>query len=95
MIDGKQVPKKDAQGNLVKDEAGKVVMEYKGWTESEIESFKELIGPSIGIDSRRGDKIVIKNMEFAKEDLAQVEAIIRERENRELLEILLSTFQSV
>ena len=78
MIDGKQVPKKDAQGNLVKDEAGKVVMEYKGWTESEIESFKELIGPSIGIDSRR-DKIVIKNIWVAKEDLAQVEAIIRER----------------
>lgn len=85
MIDGKQVAKKDAQGNVVKDEAGKVVMEYKAWTEAEIESFKELIGPSIGIDSRRGDQIVIKNMEFAKEDLAQVEAIIRERENRELL----------
>lgn len=85
MIDGKQIPKKDANGAVVKGEDGRLVMEYQPWTEAEIESFKELIGPSIGIDGRRGDKIVIKNMEFAKEDLAQVESIIRERENRELL----------
>lgn len=85
MIDGRQVPQKDAKGAVVKGEDGRVVLEYQPWTAAELENFKELIGPSIGIDSRRGDKIVIKNMEFAKEDLAQVESIMRERENRELL----------
>ncbi len=38
-----------------------------------------------GIDEKRGDKIVIKNMEFAKEDLDSAEALLRERENRELI----------
>lgn len=85
MIDGKQVPKLDKDGNAVKNEEGRTVMEYAPWTEEEIASFKELIGPSIGINERRGDQIVIKNVKFVKEDLAEIESIIRQRENRELL----------
>lgn len=85
MIDGKQVPKLDKDGNAIKNEEGRTVMEYAPWTEEEISSFKELIGPSIGINERRGDQIVIKNVKFVKEDLAEIESIIRQRENRELL----------
>lgn len=77
MIDGKRVPIKGADGTTTS--------QYERWSEADLANFSAIVASTIGIDERRGDKIVIKNMEFAQEDLDSAEQILRERENRELI----------
>ncbi|MDD0852646.1 flagellar basal-body MS-ring/collar protein FliF [Halobacteriovorax sp. GB3] len=77
MIDGKMVP--------MKGEGGQTVMQYEPWSEADIANFQAIVASTLGIDNKRGDKIVIKNMQFHHEDMEGVEALMRERENRELL----------
>jgi flagellar M-ring protein FliF len=62
--------------------------QYEPWSNAEIETFEISSHRAIGIDEARGDQIVIKNMEFAKEDLSAAEAILRQRENREIIKNL-------
>lgn len=88
MIDGKQVPVVDAQGQAVLAEDGKAAMRYEAWSEADLANFSAIVSSTIGLNDKRGDKLVIKNMEFAQEDLAAAEALMRERENRELLKSL-------
>ena len=47
---------------------------------------------SLGISAKEANKVVIRNMEFATEDLSAAEALIRAREKRELMitEMLIS-----
>ena len=85
MLDGKKIPKLDAQGKAVIGEDNKAVMEYVAWSAADLENFKEIVASAIGIDSNRGDSIVIKNMQFVEENLEEVERILRARENRELI----------
>lgn len=85
MIDGKKVPAMDEKGNPVLDENGAQVTRYEAWSEADLSNFSAIVASTIGVDERRGDKLTIKNMEFAQEDMASIEAMMRERENRELV----------
>src|SRR5690606_5774866 len=64
---------------------GVTVTKYQAWSEEELQNFQQIVSSALGISNSRGDKVVIKNMEFAKEDLSEMEALMRARENRELL----------
>lgn len=85
MIDGKQVPVKDKNGKIVLDDYGVPQTKYEPWTQAELDSFTEIVKSSIGWNSSRGDILTVRNMEFVKEDLREAEAILREREKRELI----------
>lgn len=84
MIDGKRVNKLDENGEILTNDDGMPVTSYEPWSEAEIANFKAIVASAIGISDSRGDTIVIKNMEFAKEDLSAAEALLTQRENREL-----------
>lgn len=84
MIDGKRVNKLDESGEIIVNDDGVTMTTYEPWSEAEIENFKAIVASAIGISEARGDTLVIKNMEFAKEDLSEAEALLRQRENREL-----------
>lgn len=88
MVDGKRIPMLDKDGEAMVNEDGIPMTKYEPWSDAEIENFKAIVASAIGISEARGDKIVIKNMEFAKEDLSEAEAILRQRENREIIKNL-------
>ena len=88
MVDGKRVPVLDEDGAPLLNEDGIPVTKYEPWSEAEIANFEQIVASAIGIDAARGDKITIKNMEFAKEDLSAAEALLRQRENREIIKNL-------
>ena len=85
MVDGKKIPVLAKDGTPMVNDDGVNVTKYQAWTEEELQNFQQIVASSLGINLTRGDKLVIKNMEFAKEDLAEMEAIMRARENRELM----------
>lgn len=85
MIDGKYVPMLDEQGNPVLGEDGIPKKQYEQWSEEELANFSEIVASAIGLNLDRGDKLTIRNMEFAKEDLAAIEAVMQQRENRALM----------
>jgi flagellar M-ring protein FliF len=85
MVDGKKVPVLSKDGNPMVNDDGIPVTKYQAWTQDELSNFSQIVGSAIGINLTRGDKLVIKNMEFAKEDLSEMDAIMRARENRELM----------
>jgi flagellar M-ring protein FliF len=88
MVDGKRIPVLDENGEAVLNEDGLPVTKYEPWSDAEIANFQAIVASAIGISEARGDKIVIKNMEFAKEDLSEAEALLRQRENREIIKNL-------
>ncbi|MCB9092624.1 MAG: flagellar M-ring protein FliF [Halobacteriovoraceae bacterium] len=88
MIDGKRTPLLDESGSPILSENGTFKTNYEAWSEEEINNFRDIVVSTLGINPERGDKIVIKNMEFAQEDLSAAEAIIREKERQELLKNL-------
>jgi flagellar M-ring protein FliF len=88
MVDGKRVPVLDEDGAPLLNDEGLPVTKYEPWSEAEIANFEQIVASAIGIDAARGDKITIKNMEFAKEDLSAAEALLRQRENREIIKNL-------
>ena len=85
MVDGKQINVMGKDGKQIFDEIGIPQTKYEPWSDQDLGSFKEIIASSIGLSDVRGDKLTIRNMEFAKEDLATVEALMREREKREVI----------
>jgi flagellar M-ring protein FliF len=85
MVDGKKVPVLAKDGTPMVNDDGIPVTKYQAWTQEELSNFSQIVGSALGINQTRGDKLVIKNMEFAKEDLTEMEAIMRARENRELM----------
>lgn len=88
MIDGKRVPAFNAEGQPMMGEDGKQVMQYENWSEADIANFQAIVSSTLGLDARRGDVVTIKNMEFAREDLESIDALMREKENRELIKNL-------
>lgn len=88
MVDSKQIPVLNEAGEAVMA-GGLPQMKAEPWSEADLENFKAIVASTLGVSSTRGDQIVIRNMEFAKEDLTAVEAMIRERENREILKNLI------
>ncbi len=85
MVDGKKVPVLAKDGTPMVNDDGITVTKYQAWSEQELQNFQQIVASALGINQTRGDKLVIKNMEFAKEDLTEMEAIMRARENRELM----------
>jgi flagellar M-ring protein FliF len=85
MVDGKRSPIKDEAGNVQLDSVGFPKMDYQPWSQEEIENFQAIVASSIGLDTARGDKIVIRNMEFVQEDLSTAEAILRRKQKRDLI----------
>ena len=92
MVDGRRVAAVDDKGNEVIGKDGKKEMQYEPWSESELEKFSSIVASAIGIKDSRGDQLVIKNMEFAQEDLSEIEMIIQERENKEFIKNLVKYF---
>ncbi len=88
MVDGKRIPQLDENGEMLLNEDGIPITKYEPWSEAEIANFKAIVASAVGLSEGRGDTIVIKNMEFAKEDLTEAEAILRQRENREIIKNL-------
>lgn len=88
MVDGKKVPVLAKDGTPMLNEDGIPVTKYQAWSQEELNNFQQIVASALGINQTRGDKLVIKNMEFAKEDLTEMEAIMRARENRELMKNL-------
>lgn len=60
----KQKIKTDKNGDPVKGEDGKAVLEPR--TTEEIKNFNEIVNNAIGFDEKRGDKVVIKEVPFDK-----------------------------
>lgn len=85
MLDGKRVGMLDEKGAAVVGKDGKAVMKYEKWSEADLANFGAIVASALGVDEKRGDKITIKNMEFAQEDMSQIEAMMREKENRALI----------
>ena len=88
MVDGKRIPITNEDGEVVLNDDGIPMTKYEPWSDAEIQNFQAIVASAIGIEETRGDKITIKNMEFAKEDLSEAEAILRQRENREIIKNL-------
>lgn len=88
MVDGKRIPMLDKAGMPMVNEEGVTMTKYAAWSEEELQNFQQIVASALNITVARGDKLVIKNMEFAKEDLSEIEAIMRARENRELIKNL-------
>jgi flagellar M-ring protein FliF len=88
MVDGKRIPQLDENGEVLLNEDGIPISKYEPWSAAEIANFQAIVASSVGLNLGRGDTIVIKNMEFAKEDLTEAEAILRQRENREIIKNL-------
>lgn len=85
MVDGKKVPVLGDNGQPLLNEDGVRITKYQAWSEEELQNFQQIVTSALGIKASRGDTIVIKNMEFAKEDLSEMDAIMAARENRELM----------
>ncbi len=85
MLDGKNVPSLDANGKQLVGEDGASVMKYEPWSEADLANFSAIVASTLGVSEKRGDKLVIKNMEFAQEDLRAAEEAMRAAQNRELL----------
>ena len=85
MVDGKYVPLMNDKGAVITNDEGVAKKEYSPWSEADLENFKEVVASTIGLNTSRGDKLVIRNMEFVKEDLSEIDAILHQREKRELI----------
>jgi flagellar M-ring protein FliF len=85
MIDGKRVPVLDEKGVGVLDENGQAKTKYTSWSEQEVQNFRDIVSSSLGISAERGDKVVIKNMEFVQDDLSAMDAVMKEQERKELM----------
>lgn len=85
MLDGKSIINKDKNGKIILDDNGFPTFSYLAWTPQEIRNFTDIVSNAVGIDSTRGDKIVITNMPFIKEDLSAADALLRAKQNREII----------
>ncbi|MBF0300204.1 MAG: flagellar M-ring protein FliF [Oligoflexia bacterium] len=85
VVDGKQVVVLDKDGKPVVGKNGIIERKYVAWSEADLNNFSELVSSTIGIDSKRGDKLVIRNMEFVKEDLSESEEMLKRMEQKEII----------
>ncbi|MEA9356805.1 flagellar basal-body MS-ring/collar protein FliF [Bacteriovorax sp. PP10] len=85
MIDGKRVAVLDENGAPQLDKAGNPIMKYEKWAQADLDNFQQIVASTLGTSEKRGDKLVIKNMEFAREDMTVADALLKEQANRELI----------
>jgi flagellar M-ring protein FliF len=84
MIDGKRIAVLGDDGAPSLDKNGNPVMKYEKWSEADLANFAQIVASTLGTSDKRGDKLVIKNMEFAREDMTVADAMMKEQANREL-----------
>jgi flagellar M-ring protein FliF len=85
MIDGKRVAVLDENGAAQLDKMGNPIMKYEKWSQADLDNFQQIVASTLGTSDKRGDKLVIKNMEFAREDMTVADALLKEQANRELI----------
>ena len=85
MIDGKRIPVLGEDGLAQLDKNGNAIMKYEKWSEADLQNFAQIVSSTLGTSDKRGDKLVIKNMEFAREDMSVADAMLKEQANRELI----------
>ncbi len=85
MIDGKRVPVLDENGAPQLDKVGNPIMKYEKWAQADLDNFQQIVASTLGTSEKRGDVLVIKNMEFAREDMTVADALLKEQANRELI----------
>jgi flagellar M-ring protein FliF len=85
MIDGKRVAVLDENGVPQLDKVGNPIMKYEKWAQADLDNFQQIVASTLGTSEKRGDILVIKNMEFAREDMTVADALLKEQANRELI----------
>jgi flagellar M-ring protein FliF len=85
MIDGKRIAVLGEDGLPQLDKNGNAIMKYEKWSEADLQNFAQIVASTLGTSDKRGDKLVIKNMEFAREDMSVADAMLKEQANRELI----------
>ena len=85
MIDGKRIPVFGEDGIPQLDKNGNAILKYEKWSEADLQNFSQIVASTLGTSDKRGDKLVIKNMEFAREDMSVADAMLKEQANRELI----------
>lgn len=85
MIDGKRIAVMGEDGQPQLDKNGNAIMKYEKWSEADLQNFAQIVSSTLGTSEKRGDKLVIKNMEFAREDMTVADAMLKEQANRELI----------
>ncbi len=85
MIDSKRVAVLDENGAVQIGKDGNPVMKTEKWTTAELQNFQEIVASTLGTSDKRGDKLIIRNMEFAREDMTVADALLKEQANRELI----------
>lgn len=85
MIDGKRIAVLGEDGLPQLDKNGNAIMKYEKWSEADLQNFAQIVASTLGTSEKRGDKLVIKNMEFAREDMSVADAMLKEQANRELI----------
>ncbi len=85
MIDGKRIPTLGEDGVPMLDKNGNAIMKYEKWSEADLQNFSQIVASTLGTSDKRGDKLVIKNMEFAHEDMSVADAMLKDQANRELI----------
>ena len=85
MIDGKRIAVLGEDGQPQIDKNGNAIMKYEKWSEADLQNFSQIVASTLGTSDKRGDKLVIKNMEFAREDMSVADAMLKEQANRELI----------
>lgn len=85
MIDGKRIAVLGEDGVPQLDKNGNAIMKYEKWSEADLQNFSQIVASTLGTSEKRGDKLVIKNMEFAREDMSVADAMLKEQANRELI----------
>ncbi len=58
---------------------------YQKWSDEKINEFKTIVATALAIDTKRGDLVEIKNMEFRKEDLQDAEAQVAAAERKKMI----------
>lgn len=85
MIDGKRIAVIGEDGVPQLDKNGNAILKYEKWSEADLQNFSQIVASTLGTSEKRGDKLVIKNMEFAREDMSVADAMLKEQANRELI----------
>ncbi len=85
MIDGKRIAVIGEDGSPQLDKNGNAVMKYEKWSEADLQNFSQIVSSTLGTSDKRGDKLVIKNMEFAREDMSVADAMLKDQANRDLI----------
>ncbi len=74
VVDGKTV--------TTKDDKGLTLSKIEPWAPEKLAEFERVIAGSVGLDTKRGDKLEIRNLEFLHADLDDADRIIKDSERR-------------